>query len=143
MMEVNMKLRTTLGLLLARSLTGCASEDDTDTDTDTDTDVYPAHNADIQPIWDSKCSNYHPSDSKDGLNLRNAYTKIVDVASDDIPSMSLIEPGDETKSYIWLKLVGSHSAAGGSGAAMPKGTKVVSTAEKDLILEWIKDGAPQ
>ena len=57
--------------------------------------------------------------------------------------MSLIEPGDETKSYLWLKIEGTHNAAGGAGSSMPKGTKVVSTAERDLILEWIQDGAPQ
>ena len=96
-----------------------------------------SHEADIQPIWNAKCSPCHTSDAKGGLRIR--YETIVSVASFDVPSMAQIEPGSVEDSYIWHKIKGTHNSIGGGGAPMPKGTKTITSAELADIELWIRE----
>ncbi|MFK7927156.1 MAG: MopE-related protein [Myxococcota bacterium] len=117
-------------------------DDDIDNDCDgsTDEDVGSetyTHDSDIQSIWNSKCTGCHGSSG--GLSLTSAHSKIVG-SSSTLSGMDQIEPGDLDNSYLWLKLEGTHSAAGGSGAKMPRSGSM-TTAELDKIETWILEGA--
>ena len=54
--------------------------------------------------------------------------------------MDVIEPSDTANSYLWLKLKGTHTAAGGSGVQMPKSGSI-SSADLTTIETWITEGA--
>jgi mono/diheme cytochrome c family protein len=78
-----------------------------------------------------------------GLNLEagQAYGNIVGVPSLGVPSMNLIEPGDPTQSYLFLKHTG---AAGISGSRMPLTNPTFFDANPDLLdleEDWIQQGA--
>jgi hypothetical protein len=77
----------------------------------------------------------------------------IGVPSNEALDMMLIEPGDSDGprctihgddcslySYLWHKLNGSQSLAGGSGTSMPLGSSLTE-AEIQLIGEWIDEGA--
>ena len=51
----------------------------------------------------------------------------------------LVTPGNVLESYLWHKLNGTQSMAGGSGTSMPLG---VTIADEDLlrIEDWIQTG---
>jgi hypothetical protein len=55
--------------------------------------------------------------------------------------MNLIEPGDHLYSYLWHKINGSQSIAGGSGTNMPIGAWL-DDAEIELLAEWIDRECP-
>ena len=61
-------------------------------------------------------------------------------ASSQLSKMDRIEPGDTANSYLWLKLQGTHTAAGGSGAQMPKSGSISAT-DLATIETWITEGA--
>lgn len=111
-----------------------------------------SHATDIQPIWDEHCTTTcHEPDGEWGFLLDmsgNAYAAIVGVASPQFASLAHIEPGDPEASYIWLKIMGTHAEAGGSGLVMPKAragmeVTVLTQAQLDMIEEWIAGGAPE
>ncbi len=98
---------------------------------------------DVQPIFDSKCTSCHSGSSpSSGMDLSDS-SEIIDVASQDVPSMDRIEPGDKANSYLWHKIKGTHSSVGGAGATMPKGGGSLSSAQITLIGDWIDEGAPE
>ena len=117
---------------------------DTDTDTVTDTGLplgSESHAADIQPIWNRKCGGCHLDGSRSGsLNLDDGFASMVDIPSDDVPSMPLVTPGDPEASYLWHKLEDTHRDIGGKGIAMPK-NDTLSAGQLDRIYAWIADGA--
>lgn len=95
------------------------------------------HDVDIQPVWSANCANAscHPS-------MADAYDVLVNVPSNQLPSMHFIQPGSPDMSYLWRKLEGTHVAAGGMGEAMPPGGPLkASTLE--MIRVWIVEGAPR
>ena len=112
---------------------------DGETDEDVGSETY-SHEDDIQDIWSSECSGCHTSSSSGGLNLSDGHADSVNVASVDIPGMSLIEPGNPDESYIWLKVNNTHTAAGGSGRQMPTSASL-SSSELNIIETWILEGA--
>jgi hypothetical protein len=90
----------------------------------------------------------HGSSAQGGLNLS------ADVAYENIfekkalgSQLNLIEPGDEERSYLWLKLAaatkpdiyGSHI----TGAPMPNGLAPISENDLELVRKWIYAGAPE
>ena len=98
--------------------------------------------ADVQAIFDADCAGCHVGGaSSGGMNIDDINTA-VDSPSNDIPSMDRIEPGDTANSYIYLKLTGAHTAAGGSGSTMPLGGSM-STSDLAVIETWILEGAPE
>jgi uncharacterized membrane protein len=54
--------------------------------------------------------------------------------------MKLVVPGDSLYSYLWHKVNGSQSIAGGSGTSMPIG-EVFTDEEIALVAAWIDAGA--
>jgi hypothetical protein len=119
----------------------------TDATTDATTDGGSGFDAEVWPILSMKCS-CHLADPNDGLNgelsfpMATAYADLVGAPSIDVPAMNLVEPGDPSQSYLFLKLEDTHLAAGGSGVKMPIGAPL-SDGEIATIEAWIVAGAPE
>ena len=100
---------------------------------------------DVQGVFAENCS-CHTYDASGGLgmgiNAENLYAATVNVASNGVPSLDYIEPGDVGNSYLWRKLVGSQEEVGGSGASMPLAKPSLSAADLAGIKGWIQGGAP-
>ncbi|MEW6269826.1 MAG: hypothetical protein AB1689_11085, partial [Thermodesulfobacteriota bacterium] len=88
----------------------------------------------------------HGSSAQGGLNLT------ADVAYDNIynkralgSSLNLVEPGDNDRSYLWLKLAASTNPGSVdiAGAPMPNGRPPLSPDELELVRLWIYGGAPR
>lgn len=107
------------------------------------------HSDDIQPIWEANCNGCHIGGTSGGLEISSGsgidgYDNIVNVASDDVPGMDLIEPGDPTNSYLFHKLEGTHLTVGGAGVQMPVGgPPYLDKATLAIIHTWIDEGAPR
>ncbi len=99
-----------------------------------------SHAADVQPIWDAKCTPCHIVTSSGNLNITEGHSAQVGVPSTQATDLNLIEPGDPSKSYTWLKLQDTHDDAGGFGSAMPQGGSL-SSDELATIETWILEGA--
>ncbi|MFO1395407.1 MAG: hypothetical protein U1F09_16800 [Steroidobacteraceae bacterium] len=88
----------------------------------------------------------HGSSAQGGLNLSPdvAYDNIYDKKALGV-SMKLIEPGDNDRSYLWLKLAAKTSPGSVeiSGSPMPNGLPALSADELELVRLWIYAGAPR
>lgn len=103
------------------------------------------------------CANdlCHGSAKQGGLDLRPdaAYQSLVQVPSTEVPSLDRVEPGDERRSYLYLKLLAktdpatlaSELPAGVqiTGSPMPNNTTTLSTNELEALRLWIYATAPQ
>ena len=56
--------------------------------------------------------------------------------------MNLIEPGNHLQSYLWHKVAGTQSIAGGLGQQMPLANHW-SSEDIDLLAQWIDLGVPE
>lgn len=75
-----------------------------------------------------------------GMNLdAPAYSRIVGVASSEVPSLQRINPGNAADSYMIRKLEGGPGIV---GARMPLGGPFLPQATIDRIRAWIDSGAP-
>lgn len=124
---------------------GTESTGDSDSDTTattTDTGGVPTY-AEIQAIWDGSCVTgcHAASGIKADLSLESgaSYANLVGKMSIQV-TLDIVEPGDTEKSYLWLKLQGTHTSVGGSGAMMPLGKKLPD-AELNAVEAWIVGGA--
>lgn len=99
---------------------------------------------DVRPIFLSRCASCHTGASPPaGLNLNaSPYTSTVDVASTQLPSMDLVEPGLSASSYLYHKVANTHLGVGGSGARMPKTGGALSAGDLLILKTWIDEGAP-
>jgi mono/diheme cytochrome c family protein len=97
---------------------------------------------DIQPILKQHCVMCHlPGAALGGLQLYpDAWRSMVGVTSAQSP-LELVKAGDPDKSYLYLKLIGTHETAGGSGELMPIQQPPLDSAQIDLIRTWIEQGA--
>jgi hypothetical protein len=76
-----------------------------------------------------------------GLSLEgDGAIDLVDVGSEQLPTMKRVKPGNLEKSYLWHKLKDTHIDVGGSGVSMPKNA-VLSDDEMAVIEHWILSGA--
>jgi len=102
------------------------------------------YEADIQPIWDARCvAGCHTAGgSKPDLPLDPgmSHGALVGVASLQLVSMNMVEPGDTEKSYLWFKLNNTQADVGGSGLSMPLGNPL-DEADLAKIETWISSGA--
>ncbi len=76
-----------------------------------------------------------------GMNLSAgaAYGNIVNVPSNERPTLDRIEPNSPAASYLFLKVTGDPSIA---GSRMPLGGPPLSATLIDLLRDWIERGAP-
>ncbi len=112
-----------------------------------------SHAADVQPIWDINCTFCHGGPAPfAGLDLEtNAFANTVDVPATECSSMDFIEPGLPDSSWIYRKILGTHTAmdvqALGcvppvTGSMMPPGAFCCPTQQEvDTIRDWILQGA--
>ncbi|MBN2365399.1 MAG: hypothetical protein EH225_05455 [Calditrichaeota bacterium] len=95
-------------------------------------------------IFNQSCalSNCHAGSSAPfGLDLsaESSYNNLVNVASQEVPSLLRVDPGEPDSSYLVLKVEG---ASGIIGQRMPIGGNPLSAEQINLIREWINNGAP-
>jgi hypothetical protein len=123
--------------------TGTADTSTADTSTDDTGPAGLSFAADVYgPIIAPKCGCHMPGAGGMvmGNDATSAYAVIVGVASEDVPGLSRIEPGDPTASYLFHKISGTQVDVGGLGSTMPLGDSL--TADQVMVIEqWILDGA--
>jgi hypothetical protein len=99
---------------------------------------------DIAPRFDADCIGCHQPigdvPPSGGLDLIDPLTALLDVPSSQAIDMDLVLAGDHLYSYLWHKVNGSQSIAGGSGTSMPLGG-VWSDDDIALLADWIDQGA--
>jgi hypothetical protein len=88
----------------------------------------------------------HGSAKQGGLELTRgvAYANVFDVHALGSP-LKRVEPGDKSRSYLWLKLAAA-TAPGSveiTGAPMPNGLPPISDDELEAVRRWIYAGAPE
>ena len=98
----------------------------------------------VAELFENKCafSGCHAGPSSgNGLDLTEnlAYASLVAQPSSDFPNLSLVEPGQPTKSYLIMKMVG---VSGIKGSSMPKGDQPLSKEELRAVANWIKSISP-
>jgi len=88
----------------------------------------------------------HGSSAQGGLNLSPdvAWENIYDKPAVG-KSMKLVEPGDNDRSYLWLKLAASTNPGSVdiAGSPMPSGRAALTPDELELMRLWIYAGAPR
>jgi hypothetical protein len=98
---------------------------------------------DVEPIFVGHCDGCHLSGAVSGdFNMDNGTSDHVNVASLDVPSMDLFEPGDTSQSYIWHKLNDTQGTVGGAGQQMPRGGPFLDAGDLSIIETWIIEGCP-
>ncbi|TMA52316.1 MAG: hypothetical protein E6J75_17085 [Deltaproteobacteria bacterium] len=90
-----------------------------------------------------------------GLDLSPdaAYKNLVQKPSSEVPSLNRVEPGDERRSYLWLKLLAKTNPAKLPDyvpfgvqlllAPMPNNTGTLTPDEVELVRQWIYATAPE
>jgi len=68
----------------------------------------------------------------------SAYSNIVNVRSNQMPSLNRVAPSDPANSYLYRKITG----AGITGDRMPQGGPYLTDAQIKLVRDWIRRGAP-
>ena len=97
-----------------------------------------SHAAHVQPIFNVHCAGCHSSPSPSGgLDLGgDAFDNIVNVRSNGLPTMELINPGSPATSYLLHKVKGTQLDVGGSGGSMG----ALSPAQVETLRLWIVQG---
>jgi hypothetical protein len=100
--------------------------------------------AEIVPLLTANCAICHMTGEEAGnmsLVPDNAIASLVGVASAEAPTQTRVVPGDPDKSYLVMKLEGTHMAHGGAGARMPFGGAPLPAEEIGKVRKWIAEGA--
>ncbi|MDH5673679.1 MAG: hypothetical protein OEZ06_16100 [Myxococcales bacterium] len=104
----------------------------------------PSYATDIEPIFISDqgcyCHNMEGLGAPFNLLPGEGYGNIVNVASQQVPSMLLVAPGSLNDSYLWIKMQNTQTEVGGGGQKMPPGFSL-TVEELDLVGRWIAGGA--
>jgi hypothetical protein len=98
------------------------------------------YTAQIQPIFTNRCVQCHSgSNPPQGLRLdsTNSYANLVNVASNEVPSLKRVKPGDDTHSYLVQKVEGTAAV----GVRMPASGEPLTAAQIRSIRLWIAEGA--
>lgn len=99
----------------------------------------PSFEADVWPTLEARCvAGCHAASAPQMPDAATAFANMVDVAS--TATMNYVTPDIPDESYLWHKLAGTHSAVGGTGAAMPL-VGDMCVVELQTIYAWILAGA--
>jgi hypothetical protein len=106
----------------------------------------PRFTADVWPIFAERCTGCHfIEDLPPRLFLpEQALPALLDGRSPTV-ALRWVEPGAPERSYLMLKLLGTHATVGGSGTIMPpafEGTEPMPPAAIEVVRVWIAGGAP-
>ena len=99
---------------------------------------------DVLPLLTVRCVMCH-MDGADQAHLSlypDAWSHLVGIPSTQSP-LKRVEAALPNKSYLYLKLMGTHLDAGGSGLRMPVQQDALGADELTLIRTWIAQGALQ
>jgi mono/diheme cytochrome c family protein len=94
----------------------------------------------IQPIFTANCVSCHSGGgAPQGLKLDapNSFANLVNVNSNEVPSLKRVKPSDPDNSYLVDKIEGTATV----GSRMPLNRPPLSTANISLIRQWIIAGA--
>ena len=144
--------------LVAFTLSSAACSDPNNGDAGADAHV-PSFATDIQPILTTSCSvggsTCHGSmGTGGGLQLdtaANSYAHLVNVASNQLPTVHLVEPSHPETSFLLHKLTGDmYTAVPGCsmstqncGQRMPMvGGVTLTDPQIEMFRQWIAAGAP-
>jgi len=97
--------------------------------------------ADVQPIFDSNCTACHTGVSAPkqlDLTAGQAFGKLVNIDSMEVPSVKRVLPEDPNNSYLYWKIT---NKAGITGSPMPLGSFPMSARSIRMIQRWIEQGA--
>ena len=107
--------------------------------------INPPSGSQFQEIQDTVftpiCTQCHiGANAPHGLRLdaANSYALLVNVASDEVPTLKRVNPGNADQSYLVQKIQGN---AGIVGSRMPLGQAPLPQDRIDLIRSWIAGGA--
>jgi mono/diheme cytochrome c family protein len=90
-------------------------------------------------VFTPRCSGCHdPGGDFPNLKAGSSFAALVNVASEQKPSLMLVKPGDPANSYLIQKL---EHASGIVGMPMPPGGSLLDQATIDQIKSWITAGA--
>ena len=93
-------------------------------------------------ILSARCAICHTgAGAPRGLRLDSvdtSFSLLVGVASDEVPSLLRVNPGDPDNSYLVRKIEGAPDIV---GQQMPLGGPPLSAEQIALVREWIRDGA--
>ena len=98
---------------------------------------------DIVPLLKSRCVMCHlPGAEQAGLALhpKGGYANLVEVKSTQSPLLR-VSPGKPDDSYLYRKIMGTHTQVGGSGERMPFGESSLTAEEIERVRRWIEGGA--
>lgn len=76
------------------------------------------------------------------LQADAAWVSMVNRPSTQVPSMLRVAPGDPSRSYLMVKLLGGARALGGTDSIMPLYQPALDAAAITAIRDWITRGAP-
>jgi hypothetical protein len=98
----------------------------------------------VEPFITKACNCHQstPLMAPFSLKIGEAYANLVDVPSQQLPSMMRVKPGSTSASYLWHKINGTQAQVGGSGMIMPY-TFPLNVDEKAIFERWIAAGAPR
>ena len=106
--------------------------------------IVPPAQSDFQEIQDTVftpiCTQCHiGASAPQGLRLdaANSYAMLVNVNSNEVPTLKRVNPGNPDQSYIVQKISGNAAV----GGRMPLGQAALQQDRIDLIRQWIAAGA--
>jgi mono/diheme cytochrome c family protein len=98
------------------------------------------YTATVEPVVARKCAACH-NDASPGSGVSfqkgSGYDFLVNVASEELPAMTRVTPGDTSQSYLAHKIGDTHETVGGSGTKMPPSGRL-REAEVEAIISWIE-----
>jgi hypothetical protein len=103
-----------------------------------------SYQTDIVPILEQNCATCHlTGEEAGGMSLVGdaAIGYLVGKPSEGAPAIMRVAPGAPDKSYLVMKLEGTHNDHGGQGARMPFGGAPLNETDMAKIRTWIAQGA--
>ena len=133
------RITTLLSLLGFVLLGGCGSAPSGTRTSSEPTVAQTPFERDLAPKL-ADCLGCHRGEAAEaGVDLSDIHS-LIGVESGQL-EMALIEPGDHLQSYLWHKIAGTQSIAGGLGRRMPI-HYAWPTEDIELLARWIDLGAP-
>lgn len=84
------------------------------------------------------CHDPFGNQSQLNLTTGNSYGQIVGRPSVEVSNLNRVQPGQPDLSYLYRKILGT----GITGDRMPQAGQPLSDAQKNLVRDWIRRGAP-
>lgn len=107
-----------------------------------DSELLPtAFERELAPLLNDCVGCHHSGTEPSGaLDLSDLWT--LDGVESSQVEMPLIASGNHIDSYLWHKVAGTHSVAGGLGQRMPVNVQW-SQEDVDVLAQWIDLGMPE